>query len=58
MKLPEDGSGLTNICGTPCYIAPEVFPESGYKEKCDIFSLGSVLFNMLVGRYLFKGDTV
>ena len=28
-----------------------------YGTKCDIFSLGSVLFNLVTGRYLFKGAT-
>jgi serine/threonine protein kinase len=29
--------------------------KEGYREKCDIFSLGSILFNLLAGRYLFNG---
>jgi len=24
--------------------------------KCDIFSMGSLLFNLLTGRFLFKGQ--
>lgn len=30
----------------------------GYDEKVDLFSLGSVMFNMLTGTYLFKGKDV
>jgi serine/threonine protein kinase len=40
---------LFEICGTPCYIAPEILKKEGYDEKCDLFSLGSVMFNMLTG---------
>lgn len=43
--------------GTPCYIAPEILRNQGYRELCDIFSLGSVFFNLLTGHYLFNGST-
>jgi calcium/calmodulin-dependent protein kinase I len=43
-------------CGSPGYVAPEIFKKEGYSYKVDIFSLGSVLFNLLTGRYLFSAD--
>ena len=43
-------------CGTPCYAAPEVLRGLGYTMKCDIFSLGSLFFNLITGRYLFPGS--
>lgn len=45
-------------CGTPCYIAPEVLREIGYREKADIFSLGSTFFNIVSGFYLFYSKDV
>ena len=39
-------------------MAPEVFTFEGYSYKADIFSLGSVFFNLLTGCYLFIGDTI
>ena len=40
-------------CGTPGNVAPEVLSGEGYSYKADIFSLGSVLFNLLTGKHLF-----
>jgi hypothetical protein len=44
---------LTKQCGTAGYIAPEIFTQEGYTSKCDIFSAGSILFNLLTGRFIF-----
>ena len=41
--------GMNNILGTPYYMAPEIFNQSSYNEKCDIWSLGVILFCMLTG---------
>ena len=46
---------LHDKCGTPSYVAPEILRGYGYNYKCDIFSLGSMLFNMITGRFLFNG---
>lgn len=42
--------------GTPDYIAPEVFGSSGYNETVDWWSLGAILFEMLVGYPPFFSD--
>jgi serine/threonine protein kinase len=44
---------LYNKCGSPTYIAPEILLGQGYTLSADIFSLGSVMFNLAAGRYLF-----
>eukprot|EP00347_Sterkiella_histriomuscorum_P019567 403341142 len=51
----KPGELLTQKCGTPTYIGPEVLNGSGYTEKVDIFSLGSIMFNLVSGKYLFQG---
>ncbi len=54
--LPKVGTKkIFQKCGTPNNIAPEIFTGIGYDTKCDIFSIGSVMFNLLTGFYLFNG---
>ncbi|KAL7674171.1 hypothetical protein ACOME3_000451 [Neoechinorhynchus agilis] len=43
--------------GTPDYIAPEVFRSDGYDQSCDFWSLGVIMFEMLIGYPPFCSDT-
>jgi len=42
--------------GTPDYIAPEVFSQNGYSQTVDYWSLGVILFEMILGYPPFYSD--
>ena len=53
---PYAGDGMKNVFGTPYYIAPEVL-RGEYDEKCDLWSIGVILYMMMCGRPPFAGGS-
>ena len=52
----EGNMKRTTICGTPVYLAPEIVNNTGHDEHVDIWCIGVLLFELIVGRPPFSGD--
>mmetsp|Transcript_28919 Transcript_28919/g.50870 ORF Transcript_28919/g.50870 Transcript_28919/m.50870 type:complete len:742 (-) Transcript_28919:250-2475(-) len=46
---------MKTACGTPAYVAPEVWSMNGYDSKVDLWSVGVMLYLFLSGRLPFNG---
>ena len=58
-KIVRSGEIMTEQCGTPAYIAPEILRDKGYEGfQCDVWSAGVVLFAMLYGTVPFKANNM
>ncbi|KAJ3055321.1 Cell cycle serine/threonine-protein kinase cdc5/MSD2, partial [Rhizoclosmatium hyalinum] len=58
--LKHDGERKKTICGTPNYIAPEVLfdTSTGHSYEVDMWSLGVVLYTLLIGKPPFQTKDV
>lgn len=58
-KGSKDTSMMFNtLCGTPMYMAPEVLNGNKYDERADLWSMGTILYELLVGKPPFQGKSL
>ena len=56
MKSKKRREKAFSTVGTPDYIAPEVFKQKGYGQEIDWWSLGVIMFEMMIGYPPFYSD--
>lgn len=52
-SLPSTSLADT-LCGSPLYMAPEILRYEKYDAKADLWSVGTVLYEMVVGKPYFR----
>ncbi|KAJ7737327.1 kinase-like domain-containing protein [Mycena metata] len=48
---------LTEVCGTPGYMAPEIFQGAGHGKPVDVWAMGVITYFLLAGYTPFDRDT-
>ncbi|XP_045593425.2 serine/threonine-protein kinase unc-51 isoform X2 [Procambarus clarkii] len=56
-RFLQDGVMAATLCGSPMYMAPEVIMSIQYDAKADLWSLGTIVFQCLVGKAPFHAQT-
>ncbi len=55
---PSAATRAGALCGTPHYLSPEQAQEQPATERSDIYSLGTVLYEMITGSVPFDGSSM
>jgi serine/threonine protein kinase len=65
IKLADFGLSKDNVedkaksfCGSPAYLAPEMLNQKGVGKEVDIYGIGTVLYECLVGEPPYYTDDI
>ncbi|XP_044255729.1 serine/threonine-protein kinase 33-like isoform X2 [Tribolium madens] len=58
-SIVKSGKGIESMlhefCGTIYYMAPEMITFRSYSQMCDMWSVGVILYMLVIGKYPFYG---
>ncbi|MGL5020491.1 MAG: Stk1 family PASTA domain-containing Ser/Thr kinase [Mycoplasmatales bacterium] len=54
--LDDDATRTQSLMGTPQYIAPEILNREKLTEQSDLYSVGILMYEMLLGKAPFTGE--
>ena len=57
-QMSQNTIMLNSIKGTPLYMAPELVKEQSYNHTVDLWSLGVILYELVVGQPPFYTNTI
>ncbi|VDM09850.1 unnamed protein product [Wuchereria bancrofti] len=58
LKLNDLPYSSMNVCGTPNYLSPQVLKQEGHSKESEAWSIGCILYCMLIGKPPFEADTL
>lgn len=53
-----DGNKTTSFCGSPAYLSPEMLKNKGVTKGADIYGIGAVMYELLVGIPPYYSDDI
>ena len=57
-KFFDPREGMTETLGSPLYMAPEIIKKIRYDMKVDIWSLGVIIYTLIIGKPPFETTNV
>ncbi len=56
--LSKENHFATSFCGSPAYLSPEMIDKKGHSFPTDIYGLGCILYEMVIGEPPFFDEKI